>query len=775
MYKSVLYEPFLGDFILTKDDVIYSRDYSSYEAFSIDVTQSLYSTTGTILTTGVTLNNILLTGYDNGLLNNNSIAEYYNYVKVNSPSSYTFTGTSYLMDFDSLITFNSNKTLLFEGDLPIAINPTDTPFLYIENNATFNCMLLSTYVDGLNGSYNIQTNLGNVTGTSLNYDRFSFYLISNYVYIQKNGTTIAQFNVSGGTGYNYYNSAAGVFSINTTPYTIKNLRLYNQRNYISGTTFDITNSESIVNPPLTGVTFNVSGITYDVGRVPFKLLPISGYTNSYNYDIINQTMINSTQIYNKLNGGFYQGFFKLFNYPVEFFQTRVNKGWTVNMLITNPPSLEPSGNTLNTLHPQNSGFIFYLGTRAENKYYIVTGSAINQLKNILNLPPSGDTQPKNIIDYSIVPSGITTSGFTPFIFDPNTWYYAYPYYDFYPEDFFYGDFYGETDFYNDTCTPSGTTWSSAEPISVINSDIDYGLTNEDNLYTVDPIFTISGTPYSGWYCIHNGLYFTGRTFNQYSHHNNRRGLLKKADLYKYNDIMNNAFGIFIDSNGCVGYKNVYKTDPCFTGTSQNPVSPLQNPTGITNDSFVDITTECDVNNINEIRTQYFTIRKVTGKNPIISIDDDITRFLYITVVFERDFSYDTDCMLEYGKYKNGTLKIYINGKLVFEDNNFTEVIPHELDTNSFYQEGVPFNLSFGGGSQGLLDNMNILGDFTSPPDKLIIDEFFSGTYIGGVKSIQMYLTPLDITEIINEVNIIKNTYDLYTLQGGRYVLLKNLY
>jgi hypothetical protein len=37
--------------------------------------------------------------------------------------------------------------------------------------------------------------------------------------------------------------------------------------------------------------------------------------------------------YQELYGGFYQGFYKLFGYDYEVFPERVNKGWTMEMVI----------------------------------------------------------------------------------------------------------------------------------------------------------------------------------------------------------------------------------------------------------------------------------------------------------------------------------------------------------------------------------------------------------------------------------------------------------
>ena len=57
-------------------------------------------------------------------------------------------------------------------------------------------------------------------------------------------------------------------------------------------------------------------------------------------------------------------------------------------------------------------------------------------------------------------------------------------------------------------------------------------------------------------------------------------------------------------------------------------------------------------------------------------------------------------------YRLGSLKIYVNGKLLFVINGFEEVIPRGLDTEKEKQLGVPFNISWGGGTQGLRESLS---------------------------------------------------------------------
>ena len=190
---------------------------------------------------------------------------------------------------------------------------------------------------------------------------------------------------------------------------------------------------------------------------------------------------------------------------------------------------------------------------------------------------------------------------------------------------------------------------------------------------------------------------------------------------------------------------------------------------IDTNSFVDFTNSCDGFTLRKIITKYFTIEESYTKTSVVSVGVNDYGYLNVSVIFQRDVSYDTDCALEYGKYKNGTLTICLNGFVVYRNHNVREVIPHKLDTDKRLQEGVPFNISFGGGTQGLYEAIYIdTGSTTSG----ILDNFFAGTFTGGVNLIELYSTPLYITEIRSIINNNLYSYGLTAPIGGRIVNIK---
>ena len=417
---------------------------------------------------------------------------------------------------------------------------------------------------------------------------------------------------------------------------------------------------------------------------------VSGYTGNFTYDI-EHLKIDNGQYYNQLKGGFYQGFYKIYNKNVEWFPTRARKGWTVNTIVHFPMTGETTGittgittgvttgittgvttgstMTLNELYPDNSGFIFYMGTRAESKYVNQTEVEVQKLQN----------------NYDIIPKDL------------------------------------------------------------------------QNIYTYNGLITLDGlTKYIGYFNYYNGIMYTGRSYTSSS--------TKLQYHQEYIDLYYNAFGIRVTNDGRIGYRMIYPTDVCYTGETQEV-------SGITTNSFIkEPSNDCDNYDTWLIVTKYFTIEETYTKKPIINVNEK--KFLNISAVFERDFAYDNACSLKYGDYKKGTFTIYINGFSVLRKYDFIEVIPHELNTEDIYQEGVPFNFSFGGGTQNLLDALYL---DTNKKIDTVLEKFFAGTFTGGVKKFEMYCLPLYTVEIKKMVNNISNIYGLNVINGGRKIFIRNLF
>lgn len=112
---------------------------------------------------------------------------------------------------------------------------------------------------------------------------------------------------------------------------------------------------------LTGVTINLDD------KLGFCMNPISGDTFCYGYSVVSGETIS----YTSLCGSFYQGFYKLEGYDYQVLPERYYKGWTAELWIRSGDTTGCTCDTkmlLNEYNPNNSGFVFYFGTRAENKF-----------------------------------------------------------------------------------------------------------------------------------------------------------------------------------------------------------------------------------------------------------------------------------------------------------------------------------------------------------------------------------------------------------------------
>lgn len=162
----------------------------------------------------------------------------------------------------------------------------------------------------------------------------------------------------------------------------------------------------------------------------FKMRPVTGYTESPNtrfsgitaqtlYNMVSKTASTIGQ-YFELYGGYFQGFYKLFGYDYEVLPERPNKGWTAEFLLKprlGEEYLPSSGQTyLNTEYPDNEGTFFFMGARAENKFYhypsgytsAFTNTVTSDLTGCLNTCACENTGVTNSDCYTIYPLSAIT-------------------------------------------------------------------------------------------------------------------------------------------------------------------------------------------------------------------------------------------------------------------------------------------------------------------------------------------------------------------------------
>jgi hypothetical protein len=464
-----------------------------------------------------------------------------------------------------------------------------------------------------------------------------------------------------------------------------------------------------------------------------KMHPITGFTttqnrlwddDSYDYNLIYTTDGGPVGSFARLNGGFFQGFYKIPGYDYQVFPQRVSLGWTAEFMLR----YRWTGDTnvgLNNRYPDNKGTFFYMGARAENKFY-----------HYANGEPKQDT------GYTRVTSGLTCMETCGCASSANT---------------------------ASTCLQvyqiSGGTSTNCNCGCPCNCSVSAQYAEKDPLYdgvsnglsirlsgdTGNPrvcikTYTITGGCETTGTCATGLTYHTGTSVTEWC---STRGIF---DDCKNTPYINLEHWVQIDAvfrrNEWLDTCDLYEkgglgliTETIFTATpANNSVSLIEPP--LTHELPYDpATTE------------------------IVSFNDNWT---------------------EEKKYRLGTLKIFVNGKLFMVAKNFEEIIPRLLDVEREKQIGVGYNISLGGGTQGLKDNLTFSGGcpesvsgitYQQDPECLTthdldntiysgltthikLEEYFGGSMIGDVSAFRMYTEPLDASEIKHNFFILKDRYGL---------------
>ena len=103
----------------------------------------------------------------------------------------------------------------------------------------------------------------------------------------------------------------------------------------------------------------------DSGDCRFYLRKVGG--NNQIFDYTNELVHEDGVYCSKLNGGFYQGFFQTDKYRV--LPKNLNKSFVMDVVLKKAEFDENNGMRLNDRYPDNKGFFLYIGTRAENKWW----------------------------------------------------------------------------------------------------------------------------------------------------------------------------------------------------------------------------------------------------------------------------------------------------------------------------------------------------------------------------------------------------------------------
>ena len=458
--------------------------------------------------------------------------------------------------------------------------------------------------------------------------------------------------------------------------------------------------------------------------IDLRLYKVSGITQNFTYPIEI-----SEDGYAKLMGGFYQGCFRYFGFNHEILPSTIENEWNMEFVLR-PQSYETPKNTLNELHPENNGIFFYIGTRAENKFAQFYGDIFEQYRveniNSEYCPSFTDG------NYSDVPENFTEKeDGVHYLINPN-YSFNNPYNCGCPKR-------------NDEDDAQGGETNSGNTCDYYFSD-DYALTGDT---LTMPSETSDGKP------LYDNSYFEITTDNKYL-------LFNKT---KYG---------FTTENWVEG------TDVILTGVTKNYNTNLNNNLFLLmNHSKNGLTTD-SVEKLESLgETKKYSLKKDIENNAFAlkyNFDGSISyRYLIadcdsdegFSVVEERSFSgivkpnewnvvtvkfkvlngYVNECNTPSSGRKM-KIYIYINGYLKLVSKELPVFDFHELDDTFDKQEGVPFNISLGGGTQGLRESINFKY-WEKFPYVLPLEKYFAGTFIGDIRSFKFYTCPMEYRHIKN--------------------------
>ena len=493
----------------------------------------------------------------------------------------------------------------------------------------------------------------------------------------------------------------------------------------------------------------------------------SGIPKNDNYSVVSYQK--DVGIYHELYGGFYQGFYKLYGYDYEVLPERPHHGWSAEFLLRPRiwddyfPPLEDT--TLNDVYPDNAGIFFYMGARAENKFYHYASGS-----------PSGFTAYTRVTEPLVSSDGIgestciLTCGCSN---SGNTLSDCLPVYP--PHN------------YTTQTTPCGSEQITAPEL---NPSGDSCSNNFAVKFSGDP-----GNPRicvrvlrltdecSIDQCTSAKTYTSGCTVQEYCTPKGIHYYCENTDYIKFEhwvqvDVVFERYRSMDECHlwwyGGLGLITNFK----YTASTYNESVTLIQPP-FTHFNVVTYTSTTTTYTATTIETPYG--REVVELN---------NKWLQ-----EKD-------------YRLGRLKIYVNGRRFHVFENFEEVIPRALNVEREKQIGVPFNLSWGGGTQGLRENLTFTGcpinyiitttttsnyefitttttenPFTTLtyqqdpelfPDSvlsgtslsglntnIILEKYFAGTFDGGISQFNYYVKPMTADEVKHNFKLNKGRYNLF--------------
>ena len=508
---------------------------------------------------------------------------------------------------------------------------------------------------------------------------------------------------------------------------------------------------------LTGTTLVIPS-----GDTRLVMNKVTGTTGNYVYPV--DQIIDPTGTfgdYSQFCGGFYQGYYKLDGTTYEVLPTRVDHAWAAEFWLNPQDTCQYQGPILNDTYPNNKGFFFYMGTRAENKFWNQFAGADTGCTSACTATTTACTGTVSTFCTTVKEKDITIVGDYGFGIPLNPPQVEI---ELITNQFLiYGQAYdartnklsGDVS----TIIISAITNTSNHPN---NCNCGCGgsryLTSSDGLGT-QTVFSYDGNgiavakskevlnDYQNPFLIYGrGVGATGCTCSSCCGPNDGLGNQTVCSYsgrsttqtqLDYNiDVIDNALGFRIKDDGSIGYRLLTVTGTCYTASTGERLYQ----SGVTvHEEY------SEPNMVNPNEWSYVVIRYVT--------------------------EYKNQCDLKITKPRKGKLMFYVNARLKFVVDEFPEFVAKRLNEYKSKQVAVPFNFSLGGGSQGLIDSQTFDG-LDMDDRELPIEKNFAGSFIGGISQFKFNICDLDFANI--QYNYVTGS-GRYNIQDTDLILTEEAY
>ena len=452
----------------------------------------------------------------------------------------------------------------------------------------------------------------------------------------------------------------------------------------------------------------------EAGDKRLRLKKVNG--NNQIYDYSNNIVNVDNKDVSELNGGFYQGFFKIYDKEYQVLPYVIENGWSIEVRLKKS-DLENQKLTINDTHPNNKGIFFYIGTRAENKWWklysveqTVEENNVNKYVSTDYIDDSYTTESQDVnSEYLQKDDGEETAIDKDYIGNDYIVTEESQCNQYVEDGYIEKD--EEITGKEDLITSEG--FSFGQP-NIIQYDTDNKFLlfdrTEDGFTvknwedgTVVTMYDIKKPDLGNYFTLFNRTPkgYTVKTIDSLVEEKNKNYNILK-DLYR------NALAFQIKDNGSIGFKYLVK--------------------------------DC------ESEEENYKIEELFSKENIIKDDEWYNISIKIMPTVPNKIINPLCDNITTTTKQEMVIYIYVNGKLKLK----SEVLPmlnlKQLDDLSDKQQAVPFALSLGGGTQGLCDVIN-LNYRELPKEVLPLEKEFCGSFIGYIQKFRFYACPLNFTEI----------------------------